>query len=265
MERKFFLLYYGQRRKKISVTDGINFNVIHESVKNKFNLNDVHLQVFDSDVGDYIDLDSDADLNFEAEQFIEVRIINASKGVLSPDSQIVPGAATFNLSPLINKSTKPLSGSISGPFLNDISTCSSSPTSSKINSPSSLENRGSDVPNTRKERSIQDSHRRLITTLTEHIDDTIDEHEFKSFRSLFNLTPKDNKAANDMSSLLSILERKDMIAPGKYEKLKEALSGINVKIIRDVIEPIEDKIRLESDISTFQEQAEIVPYSFHDI
>lgn len=66
-----------------------------------------------------------------------------------------------------------------------------------------------------------------------------------------------------MSSLLAILERKGLMAPGKYEKLKEALSGINVTIVRDVIEPVEDKIRSESDIFTFQEQTEIIPYSFY--
>ncbi|CAC5406552.1 unnamed protein product [Mytilus coruscus] len=222
--------------------------------------------VFDSDVGEYIDLDSDTDLNFEAEKIIKVRITNSSTDVVSPDSQIVPGATACIQSPSVNESRKPFRGSNSSPFLNDISTCFSSPTSSKINSPSSLENIGSDVPNSRKEitQSIQDGHRRLISTLTEYIDEPIDEHEFKLFKSLFKLTPKDNKAANDMSSLLSILERKDIIAPGKYEKLKEVLSGINVKIIRDVIEPIEDEMRLESDISTFHDQAEIKPYSFHD-
>ncbi|VDH90378.1 Hypothetical predicted protein [Mytilus galloprovincialis] len=216
------------------------------------------VHVFDSLIGEYIDLDSDADLDLEAEKIIKVKIINASKDVGNPDSKIVPKASACSLSPSVNESAKTFNGSISSPSLNDISCCSSSPTSSKINSPSRLENRGSDVPNSRKERSIQDIHRRLITTLTEHIDDKIDEHAFKSLRSLFKLTPKDNKDAYDMSSLLAILERKGLIAPGKYEKLKQALTGIDVTITRDVIEPFEEEIRSISNISeqsnTFHDQ-----------
>lgn len=152
MDQNFFLLYYGQSTKKISVNGRINLNVIQESVKYKFNINDAHLQVFDSLIGEYIDLDSDADLNFETEKIIKVKIINASKDVVNPDSQIVPKATACSLSPSVNESAKTFNGSISSPSLNDISSCSSSPTSSKINSPSKLENRGSDVPNTRKER-----------------------------------------------------------------------------------------------------------------
>ncbi|XP_052079770.1 uncharacterized protein LOC127717933 [Mytilus californianus] len=261
MERKFLLLCYGQSTKKISVTDGINLNVIQESVKYKFKLNDAHLKVFDSDVGEYIDLDSDADLNFEAEKIIKVRITNAST-----DSQKVPGATACTLSPPVNKSTKPFSGSISRPFLKNISTCSSSPTSSKINSLSSLENIGSGVPNTRKEitRSIQDIHRRLTTELTDHIDATINNHEFQCLKNLFKLTPKEIKDAHNMSSLLSILERKDIIAPGKYEKLTEALLKINNKIIREVIEPIEDEMKLQSSKLPSQEQVDSVPYTSQD-
>ena len=60
----------------------------------------------------------------------------------------------------------------------------------------------------------------------------------------------------------SHFRKKDIIAPRRYDKLKEALLGINVKIIREVIEPIEEEIkRLEPNMFTSPGQAEIDSYS----
>lgn len=57
-------------------------------------------------------------------------------------------------------------------------------------------------------RSIQDIHNRLTTTLTEHIDATINKDDFQSLKNMFELSPKNNKDANNMSELLAILEKK---------------------------------------------------------
>ncbi|XP_052079574.1 uncharacterized protein LOC127717781 [Mytilus californianus] len=110
--------------------------------------------------------------------------------------------------------------------------------------------------------SKEDIHTRLLTKLTEYIDVTINEHAFLSLKKLLLLTPKENIEANRMSSLLTILERNDIIAPGKYKKLKDALSNIDVRINREVIEPAEAEIQiLESKMLTSQGRTEIVPHT----
>lgn len=108
--------------------------------------------------------------------------------------------------------------------------------------------------------SKDDIHTRLLTKLTEYIDITINEYAFESFKKLLTLTPKENVDANNMSSLLTILERKGTIAPGNYKKLKDALSSIDVTIIRNVIEPAEADIKRLS-MLTSQEHTEIVSYT----
>ncbi|XP_071148871.1 uncharacterized protein [Mytilus edulis] len=112
----------------------------------------------------------------------------------------------------------------------------------------------------RKMASIQDIHRRLLTKLASYIDPTIDKSDFESLKKLLTQTPKERKDAYDMSSLLTILERNDTIAPGKYTKLKDAVSTIDVTINREVIIPAEAEIEsLESSMLTSQGQTEILP------
>lgn len=58
----FIIKLWWKDKKKISVTGDLNIN-LQENVLSKFGLNDtdVHLQILDNDVGEYIDLDSDED------------------------------------------------------------------------------------------------------------------------------------------------------------------------------------------------------------
>lgn len=91
-----------------------------------------------------------------------------------------------------------------------------------------------------------DKHAKLTTDISNHIDHSIDPDQYKRLinRLKSDLTPKARKDANDILDILNSLEKIGFMAPGKYDKLKKILLEFDEGLVHNVVEPIEEEIKL---------------------
>ncbi|CAC5371026.1 unnamed protein product [Mytilus coruscus] len=89
-----------------------------------------------------------------------------------------------------------------------------------------------------------DKHAYLTTELSNYIGRSIDKDQYEQLINRLKsvLTPKDRQNANTIMDILESMEKKSYIAPGKYADLKKILNEFDERIVRDVIEPIEEEI-----------------------
>ena len=100
------------------------------------------------------------------------------------------------------------------------------------------------MPATPKE--ALDKHAKLTTEISNYIDHSIDSDQYIRLKNRLksDLTPKARKDANDILDILNSLEKIGFMAPGKYDKLKQILLEFDHNLVRDVVEPIEEEIKL---------------------
>lgn len=92
---------------------------------------------------------------------------------------------------------------------------------------------------------VKDKHHKMITTLSDHIGGSIDSEEFKQLKNRFKavLSPLEIKNATNIMEISEALEKRGYIEPGKYDYLKEVLKSFNVRLVKDIIEPVEEDIK----------------------
>ena len=92
---------------------------------------------------------------------------------------------------------------------------------------------------------VKDKHLQMTTTLSNYIGGSIDSEEFKRLKNRFRaaLTPLEFKNATNIVDILEALENKGHVAPGKYDYLKAVLNSFNVRLVQDIIEPVEEDIK----------------------
>ena len=100
------------------------------------------------------------------------------------------------------------------------------------------------MPATPKE--ALDKHAKLTTEISNYIDHSIDPDQYIRLKNRLKsvLTPKARKDANDILDILNSLEKIGFMAPGKYDELKNILLEFDHSLVRDVVEPIEEEIKL---------------------
>ena len=100
------------------------------------------------------------------------------------------------------------------------------------------------MPATPKE--ALDKHAKLTTEISNYIDHSIDRDQYIRLKNRLKsvLTPKARTDANDILDILNSLEKIGFMAPGKYDKLKPILKEFDHSLVRDVVEPIEEEIRV---------------------
>lgn len=91
-----------------------------------------------------------------------------------------------------------------------------------------------------------DKHAKLTTEISNYIDHSIDSDQYIRLKNRLKsvLTPKARKDANDILDIFNSLEKIGFMAPGKYDKLKQILLEFDHSLVRDVVEPIEEEIKL---------------------
>ena len=91
-----------------------------------------------------------------------------------------------------------------------------------------------------------DKHAKLTTEISNYIDHSIDSDQYIRLKNRLKsvLTPKARKDANDILDIFNSLEKIGFMAPGKYDKLKNILLEFDHSLVRDVVEPIEEEIKL---------------------
>jgi hypothetical protein len=100
------------------------------------------------------------------------------------------------------------------------------------------------MPATPKE--ALDKHAKLTTEISNYIDHSIDRDQYIRLKNRLKsvLTPKARTDANDILDILNSLEKIGFMAPGNYDKLKPILKEFDHSLVRDVVEPIEEEIRV---------------------
>ena len=100
------------------------------------------------------------------------------------------------------------------------------------------------MPATPKE--ALDKHAKLTTEISNYIDHSIDRDQYIRLKNRLKsvLTPKARTDANDILDILNSLEKIGFMAPGNYDKLKLILKEFDHSLVRDVVEPIEEEIRV---------------------
>lgn len=138
MNRTFLLLHFCEWTKTLLIT----MNLINEHVKTKFGLENVLLKLYDLDVNENIDLDSDDDLlGIGGEKVIKIKICELTSVMPSTKmDQRIDGASTVEIEENQSRSEapSPLPSTTHSSSLSLPSTCSSQsslPSTSSSSSP----------------------------------------------------------------------------------------------------------------------------------
>lgn len=77
MERRFFVISCGARSKKVAYSDDMSYTMIKSMIKNKFELSNTefHLQYFDKDVNEYIDLEDELIDDIQEYKILKIKVV----------------------------------------------------------------------------------------------------------------------------------------------------------------------------------------------
>lgn len=114
-------------------------------------------------------------------------------------------------------------------------------------------------------------HTKLLTNLSNYISPLVNENEYDQFQNRLRdlLKPIEQKQSKNIMDMLQILERRGVIAVGKYDVIKERLNEFDVNLgdmIDDAVEEInnierQNEVVTSSDSSSANKGNIIIMYS----